>query len=92
MARAASVDLRAAIAESHGKGGLNGREAKDLESALDRFDRSLKEHDPTTARDEANKIAGQLAALIGQGAVEAERAVALRTATDRLVAAAEALG
>jgi hypothetical protein len=83
--------MRAAIAAARGPGGLNGREAKDLESHLDRFDRALDNHDPNTARDEANKLAGQVAALIDQRAVDAQAAARLRTAVDRLVAAANAL-
>ncbi len=90
-ARAASDEMRAAIAAARGPDGLNGREAKDLESHLDRFDRALDKHDPKTARDEANKLAGQVAELIDKRAVDAQAAARLRTAADRLVAAANAL-
>ena len=90
-ARAASDEMRAAIAAARGPDGLNGRDAKDLGSQLDRFDRALDKHDPKTARDEANKLAGQVAELIDQRAVDAQAAARLRTAADRLVAAANAL-
>jgi hypothetical protein len=90
-ARAASDEMRAAIAAARGPDGLNGREARDLESLLDQFDRALDNDDPKTARDEANKLAGQVAELIDQGAVDAQGAARLRTAADGLVAAANAL-
>ena len=90
-ARAASDEMLAAIAAAQGPGGLNGREAKDLESLLDRFDRALDKHDPKAARDEATKLAGQVAKLIDKRAVDAEAADRLQTASDRLVAAANAL-
>lgn len=90
-ARAASDEMRAAIAASRGPDGLNGREAKDLEGLLDRFDRALDKDDPKTARDEATKLAEQVAELIDKGAVDAQAAARLGPAADRLVAAANAL-
>lgn len=90
-ARAASDEMRAAIEVARGPGGLKGREVKDLESSLSRFDRALEKHDPTTARDEADTLATQIVRLIGEGAVDAQAGVQLGTAADRLVAAANAL-
>ena len=90
-ARAASDEMRAAIEVARGPGGLKGREVKDLESSLSRFDRALDKHDPTTARDEADTLATQIVRLIGEGAVDAQAGVQLGTAADRLVAAANAL-
>jgi len=90
-ARAASDEMRAAIAAARGPDGLNGHAAKDLGSQLDRFDQALSKDDPTMARDEATKLAGQVADLVGHGPVDAQAAARLRTAADRLVAAANAL-
>ena len=90
-AGAASDEMRAAIAAARGPDGLNGREAKDLESLLDRFNQALNEQDLKTARDEAGKLAAQVSQFIDQRAVGAEAASRLRTAADRLVAAANAL-
>lgn len=90
-ARAASDEMRAAIEVARGPGGLKGREVKDLESSLSRFDRALEKHDPTTARDEADTLATQIVKLVREGAVDAQAGVQLGTAADRLVAAANAL-
>ena len=90
-ARAASDEMRAAIEVARGPGGLKGREVKDLESSLSRFDRALEKHDPTAARDEANTLAERIAKLVREGAVDAQAGVQLGTAADRLVAAANAL-
>ena len=90
-ARAASDAMRAAIADTRGADGLTGRDARDLEKILDRFDRALDTGDPQTARDEADKLAAQVAKLIDQQAVDAQGAAGLRTAADGLVAAANAL-
>jgi hypothetical protein len=90
-ARAASDEMRAAIEAARGSGGLNGHEAKDLESTLTRFNRALDQQDPTAARDEANKLAGQVSELVNRRAVDAQAAARLRTAVDQLVAAANAL-
>ena len=90
-ARAASDEMRAAIEVARGPGGLKGREVKDLESSLSRFDRALEKHDPTAARDEANTLAERIAKLVRGGAVDAQAGVQLGTAADRLVAAANAL-
>ncbi len=83
--------MRAAIEVARGPGGLKGREVKDLESSLSRFDRALEKHDPTAARDEANTLAERIAKLVRGGAVDAQAGVQLGTAADRLVAAANAL-
>ncbi len=90
-ARAASDEMRAAIEVARGPGGLKGREVKDLESRLSRFDRALDKQDPTAARDEADTLATQIVRLIDEGAVDAQAGVQLGTAADRLVAAANAL-
>ncbi|MHB8892304.1 MAG: serine/threonine-protein kinase [Candidatus Limnocylindrales bacterium] len=90
-ARAASDEMRAAIEAAQGPGGLNGHELKDLENHLARFDRALDKHDPTTARDEASALAGQIAELIDQRAVDAQAGARLGTAADGLVTAANAL-
>jgi len=90
-ARAASDDMRTAIAAARGPNGLNGHAAKDLGSQLDRFDQALSKDDPTMARDEATKLAGQVADLVGHGPVDAQLAAQLHADADRLVAAANAL-
>ena len=90
-ARAASDEMRAAIEVARGPGGLKGREVKDLESSLSRFDGALEKHDPTAARDEADTLATQIVKLVRGGAVDAQAGVQLGTAADRLVAAANAL-
>jgi hypothetical protein len=83
--------MRTAIAAARGPNGLNGRDAKDLGSQLDRFDQALSKDDPTMARDEANQLAGQVADLVGHGAVDARLAAQLQADADRLVVAANAL-
>ncbi len=87
----ASTEMRAVIASSRGKGGLKGREAKDLEGLLDQFDRSVRERDASAAREAANKLAEQVAALIERQAIDAQTAAPLQTASDRLRAVANAL-
>jgi hypothetical protein len=90
-ARAASDEMRAAIANARGPDGLNGREARDLESILDQFDQALDADDPQAARDEADNMAAEVTKLIDQQAVDAESGDRLRTAADGLVEAAKAL-
>jgi serine/threonine-protein kinase len=90
-AREASEGMRVAIATDERHGGLNVREAKDLESRLTQFDRALVHRDPMTARDEAKTLAGQIAELVDKRAVDAQTAARLQAAADRLVAAASAL-
>jgi serine/threonine protein kinase len=90
-ARAASDEMRAAIADARGPDGLNGREARDLENVLDQFDQALDADDPKAARDAADKLVAEVAKLIDQQAVDAEGAARLRTAADQLVDAANAL-
>ncbi len=90
-AHAASAGMRAAIADARGAGGLNGHKPKDLEGRLDRFDRALDKGDPKAAREEAGKVAEQVAKLIREASVDVQAAAGLQTAADRLVAAASAL-
>jgi hypothetical protein len=90
-ARAASDEMRAAIADARGADGLNGGDARDLEKILDRFDRALDTGDTKTARDEADKLAAQLVELIEEEDVDDEVAERLRTAADGLVDAANGL-
>ena len=90
-ARAASDEMRAAIADARGDDGLGGRDARDLEKILDRFDRALDTGDTQAVRDEADKLAAQVAELIEQQAVHAEGAARLRAAADGLVDAANGL-
>ncbi len=90
-ARAASEEMRAAIAVARGADGLNGREARDLEEHLDQFDRALDNDDLKDARDEADKLAEQVTELIEEGVLNGEAATRLQTAADGLVAAANAL-
>jgi hypothetical protein len=90
-ARAASDEMRAAIADARGPDGLNGREARDLEDVVNQFDRALDAGDPKAARDEANKLATKVSKLIDQQAVDAESADRLLTAADGLVDAANGL-
>lgn len=90
-ARAAGDEMRAAIADARGADGLNGRDARDLEKILDRFDRALDTADPQTARDEADRLAAQVAELIEKEAVDAQAAARLRAAAEGLLAAANGL-
>jgi hypothetical protein len=90
-ARAASDEMRAAIADARGADGLKGGDARDLEKILDRFDRALDTGDTKTARDEADKLAAQLVELIEEEDVDDEVAERLRTAADGLVDAANGL-
>jgi hypothetical protein len=90
-ARAASDEMRAAIADAGGDDGLKGREVRDLEKILDRFDRALDTGDAQAVRDEAGKLAAQVAELIEQDDVDDEVAERLRTAADGLVDAANGL-
>ncbi len=83
--------MRAAIAASRGKGGLKGREAKDVEGPLDQFDRAVRARDADAARAAASQLAEQVAALIERQATDAQTAAQLRTAADRLVSVANAL-
>ena len=87
----ASTDMRAVIASSRGKGGLKGREAKDLEGLLDQFDLSVRDRDASAAREAANKVVEQVAALIERQAIDDQTAAQLQTASDRLRAIANAL-
>jgi serine/threonine-protein kinase len=89
-ARSASDEMRAAIADARGAGGLKGGDARDLEKILDRFDRALDTGDTKTARDEADKLAAELAELLEED-VDDEVAERLRTAADGLVDAANGL-
>lgn len=90
-ARVASDGMRTAIKDARGAGGLNGKEPKDLEDRLARFDRALDKRDPDAARDEAGKLAAQVAKLIAKGTVDARAGAGLASAADRLVGAANAL-
>ena len=90
-ARAASDEMRAAIAGARGAGGLNGREANDIEGVLDQFERALDADDLNAARDAADKVAAQVADLVDQRAVDAAAGGRLRTAADGLVDAAHSL-
>jgi hypothetical protein len=90
-ARAASDEMRAAIADAGGDDGLKGRDARDLEKILDRFDRALDTGDTQAARDEADQLAAQVAELIEEDDVDDEVAERLRTAADGLVDAANGL-
>jgi hypothetical protein len=83
--------MRAAIADARGDDGLGGRDARDLEKILDRFDRALDTGDTQAVRDEADKLAAQVAELIEREDIDDEVAERLRTAADGLVAAANAL-
>jgi hypothetical protein len=89
-ARAASDGMRTAIAAA-GSHGLSNRDVKDLNSGLDRVDKAFDKQDVKAARNEANKLADRVAKLIDRRAVEGDAATGLRTASDRLVAAAGAL-
>jgi hypothetical protein len=83
--------MRAAIAGARGGNGLSGREARDLEGLLDRFDHALDEQDVSTARDQANELAQQVAELVDQGDVEGQAAERLSSAANALVATANAI-
>ena len=64
QARAASDEMRAAIAASRGKDGLKGHAAKDLEDQLDRFDPALDTLDAGAARDAAGRLDRQVGDLV----------------------------
>jgi serine/threonine-protein kinase len=90
-ARAASEEMRTAIADARGQGGLNGKEPKELEKVLGQFDRALDKRDPDAARNEAGSLAAHLAKLIREGAIDADAGTRLAAAADRLEMAANAL-
>jgi hypothetical protein len=90
-ARAASEEMRGAIADARGDDGLKGGDARDLEKILDRFDRALDTGDTQVVRDEADILAARVAELIEQEDVDDEVAERLRTAADGLVDAANGL-
>jgi plasmid stabilization system protein ParE len=83
--------MRTAIAAARGPNGLSGHDAKDLGSQLDRFDQALDRQDPTAARSEANKLAGQVADLIDHRGVGAQTGAELQADANALVTAANAL-
>ena len=90
-ASALSDEMRTAIAAARGPNGLSGHDAKDLGSQLDRFDQALDRQDPTAARSEANKLAGQVADLIDHRGVGAQTGAELQADANALVTAANAL-
>ena len=90
-AQSASQTVRSAIAAARGPNGLNGKNAKDLGSQLDEFDRALNKQDPNAAQDAANKLAAQVADLVDHGGVTGQAAANLEVAANSLVAAAYAL-
>ncbi len=90
-ARAASDEMRAAIAASRGKDGLKGHEAKDLEDQLDRFDRALETLDARAARDAADRLDRLVGDLVDRRAVEGDIADRLQIAVERLMAIAQDL-
>ncbi len=89
-ARVASAEMRAAIDGAQKSHLLNGRDVKDLEGSLERFDRALVQQDPKKARDAAGKLAEQVAALVANQGGNAQ-AARLRAASERLVATTSAL-
>ena len=90
-ASAVSDEMRTAITAARGPNGLNGHDAKDLVSQLDRFNQALDKQDPTAARAEANKLAGQVADLIDHRGVDAQTGAELQADANDLVTAANAL-
>jgi plasmid stabilization system protein ParE len=83
--------MRAAIEGARGGNGLGGREARDLQDLLNKFDHALDEQDPSAAREQANELAQQVADLVDQGDVEGQAAERLTSAANELVAAANAI-
>jgi hypothetical protein len=90
-AAAASDAMRSAIRDARGAGGLNGKEPKELEKVLARFDRALERRDAGAAREEAGTLALEVAGRIAEGTVAEGAGIALGSAAARLVAAADAL-
>jgi hypothetical protein len=87
----ASRQMHAAIAAARGKAGLNGREAKQVDGPLDRFDRAIKAHDAEAARQAAAAEADAVDRLVQQREVDQQAGARLQSAARDLVAAAEAL-
>ena len=87
QARAASDDMRAAIAGAN----LKDKDAKDLANGLDQVDKALDKQDAKAARNEAKKLDDRVTKLVGHGGVAGGAATRLRTAADRLAAATDAL-
>lgn len=83
--------MRAAIEDARGAHGLTGREARDLEVTLDRFDSALDAGNLAGAQAEANELARQVAELVDEEAVDPEGAAHLQAASDALVSAADDL-
>jgi len=91
VALEASRAMHAAIAAAHGKAGLNGREAKDLDGPLDRFDRAIDDRDGEKARDQAEKLADAVRELVEDKDLDQEAGARLQAAVSDLVATAAAL-
>ena len=91
VALEASRVMHAAIAAARGKAGLNGREGKDLEGPLDRFDRAVDDRDGEEARDQAEKLADAVRELVEDKDLDQEAGARLQAAVADVVAAAEAL-
>ena len=93
MARAlaASATARTAVNDALDHHALKNKEARDLESRLDQFDRAIADDDPATARREADRFAAAVEDLIGHDHFPEEDAARLRSAAEELVAAAGAL-
>ncbi|MET1232867.1 MAG: serine/threonine-protein kinase [Candidatus Limnocylindrales bacterium] len=91
VALEASQAMHAAIAAARGNAGLNGREAKDLDGPLDRFDRALEKRDGEEARDQADKLADAVRELVENRDIDQEAGARLQAAVADVVAAAEEL-
>jgi hypothetical protein len=90
-AAAASEAARSAVEDAVDQGLLKRRDARDLLDRLDRYDRALADGDASMAREEARGFRDAVARHLGGGEDDGDVAAALRSATDDLVAAAEAL-
>jgi hypothetical protein len=93
MARAisASAAARSAVEDAADHDALKAKEARDLESRLDRFDQAVDDGDAQQARREAERFAGAVDDRLRHDGFPEEDAARLRSAADDLVAAAAAL-
>jgi eukaryotic-like serine/threonine-protein kinase len=94
VALEASRAMHAAIVAARGPGGLNGREAKDLDGPLDRFDRALEDRDGEEAQEQADNLADAVRELVEDDEdddLDQEAGARLRAAVADVVAAADEL-
>ncbi|MDP9483199.1 MAG: hypothetical protein M3P84_08260, partial [Chloroflexota bacterium] len=82
---------RTAVGDAADHGSLKNKDARDLESLLDRFERAVEDGDTATARREADRFWSAVDDRVGDDRFSEEDATRLRSAADELVVAAEDL-